>query len=225
MSWRRIINRLWSVNSDRTPQDSPQPASAPPEMQDRTRHSPGLEELSRTLSESESLHILDCGELLQANVSYITGYGHKLYSEALLSLSDSMFGAIGRGEELDDQRIQAFLKATLDFPPEHLGAALLWDALEFLPAPVTKALVQTLAAATRPGACLLALFHADERAPTLPTYHYRIVAPDTLHLSPKGWREPVQRFNNRAIEKLFHSFQSVKFFLGRDSLREVIIRR
>jgi hypothetical protein len=38
-------------------------------------------------------------------------------------------------------------------------------------------------------------------------------------------RKPSQPFNNRAIEKLFHEFGSVKFFLTRDHLREVIVRR
>jgi hypothetical protein len=38
-------------------------------------------------------------------------------------------------------------------------------------------------------------------------------------------RRPVQRFNNRGVEKLFQRFQSVKFFLARDNLREVVVRR
>jgi len=35
----------------------------------------------------------------------------------------------------------------------------------------------------------------------------------------------VQNFNNRMIEKLFESASSVKLFLTRDNLREVIVRR
>jgi len=34
----------------------------------------------------------------------------------------------------------------------------------------------------------------------------------------------VQLFNNRALEKLFADFQSVKFFLTRERLREVLVR-
>jgi hypothetical protein len=37
--------------------------------------------------------------------------------------------------------------------------------------------------------------------------------------------EAAQYFNNRCIEKLFHRFQSVKFFLAKDYLREIIVRR
>jgi hypothetical protein len=44
-------------------------------------------------------------------------------------------------------------------------------------------------------------------------------------LTSRGTRAPAQFFNNRALEKLFSRFQSLKFFLTRDSLREVIVKR
>jgi lysyl-tRNA synthetase class 2 len=44
-----------------------------------------------------------------------------------------------------------------------------------------------------------------------------------FHLLQRG--ERLQIFNNRSLEKLFQDFQSVKFFLTRDRLREVIVRR
>jgi hypothetical protein len=44
-------------------------------------------------------------------------------------------------------------------------------------------------------------------------------------LTPRGQRKPAQYFNNRSLEKLFQKFHSVKFFLTRDHLREVIVRR
>jgi hypothetical protein len=37
-------------------------------------------------------------------------------------------------------------------------------------------------------------------------------------------RRPAQLFANRALEKLFVRFESVKFFLARDRLREVIVK-
>jgi hypothetical protein len=41
----------------------------------------------------------------------------------------------------------------------------------------------------------------------------------------RSQRRPAQIFNNRSLEKLFQDFQSVKFFLTRDRLREVIVKR
>lgn len=195
-------------------------------LQSWNRHSHGLEEFSRSLAEEEGLHVLDCGEVLQANVSFITGYGHKLYSEAFLSVLDSHCGGSDSGpSEITEPQIQSFLQATLDFPDGHFGGALLWDTLTFLPGALAESVVERLAQVMRPGACLLALFHADLKRTPAPLYSYRIVAPDTLHVTPKGWRNPAQAFNNRAIEKLFRRFHSVKFFLARDHLREVIVRR
>jgi hypothetical protein len=74
-------------------------------------------------------------------------------------------------------------------------------------------------------AYLLAFFHAEEKAELLPSYSYRIVDSKTISLAMRGERKPAQFFNNRSLEKLFHEFQSVKFFLTRDHLREVIVRR
>ena len=44
-------------------------------------------------------------------------------------------------------------------------------------------------------------------------------------MSPREERRPVQYFNNRHLEKIFQEFASVKFFLTRDNLREVIVKR
>jgi hypothetical protein len=44
-------------------------------------------------------------------------------------------------------------------------------------------------------------------------------------LVDRGRRRPAQFFNNRSLERLFQDFQSVKFFLTRNHLREVIVRR
>jgi hypothetical protein len=77
----------------------------------------------------------------------------------------------------------------------------------------------------RPGALLLTFFHADEKIRHVPCYEYRILDSRNLQITPRGLRERVQFFNNRALEKLFQSYASVKFFLTRDHLREVLVRR
>jgi hypothetical protein len=44
-------------------------------------------------------------------------------------------------------------------------------------------------------------------------------------MAQRSRRKPAQIFNNRNLEKLFQEFSSVKFFLTRDHLREVIVKR
>ena len=47
----------------------------------------------------------------------------------------------------------------------------------------------------------------------------------TLELQ-EGPHFPLQRvFNNRHIENLFHDYANLKFFLGKDNVREVLIVR
>ena len=77
----------------------------------------------------------------------------------------------------------------------------------------------------RPGGIILAFFNANEKIKEIPLYHYRIQDAKTLLQVPRGAPQHVQNFNNRTIEKLFEAASSVKFFLTRDNLREVIVRR
>jgi hypothetical protein len=65
----------------------------------------------------------------------------------------------------------------------------------------------------------------EEKLDALPRYSFRIRDFNSLTVVEKGQRAPVVRFNNRSLEKLFGRFESVKFFLTREQLREVIVKR
>ena len=187
------------------------------------RHSHGLEQFSGPLHGPPGLRVLDLGGATQANVAFITNLGHKIYSDAFLRALDNT--AFPSGEGPSSVEAEAFLDQALDFPEAHFDAILLWDALEFLPPVLLKATVDRLFKIAKPGAYMLVFLHADEKAASVPVYSYRISSANTLHLSHREMRRPVQRFNNRGVEKLFQRFQSVKFFLARDNLREVVVRR
>jgi hypothetical protein len=58
----------------------------------------------------------------------------------------------------------------------------------------------------------------------VPFYTFRIQDVNQLQVAQQGTRRPAQLFNNRSLEKLFSRFESVKFFLTKESLREVIIK-
>src|SRR5262249_44577038 len=120
---------------------------------------------------------------------------------------------------------EVFLANALNFPDEQFDGALVWDVLEYLTAPLLTAVVARLRAMLRPQASLLAVFHADEPSESVPVYSYRIRDHRTIQMAPRGKRKPAQIFNNRSLERMFQDFHSVKFFLTRDHLREVIVRR
>ena len=77
----------------------------------------------------------------------------------------------------------------------------------------------------KPGSYLLAVFQSHEKAQSVAQYSFRIRDSKTLLVADHGVRKPQQVFNNRSLEKLFQDFESLKFFLARDKLREVIVRR
>ena len=172
------------------------------------------------------MNILDFAGANQGTVSFITGYGHGLYSDDLLLQMDDCFGG---GDFFENQqnlrRVEEFLTRTLNFPDEHFDRALVWDSLQNLSGPLLDAVIERLWRMLRTGSCMLAMFHASEQAEQVPSYAYRIVDHRTIGMLPRGMRRPSQPFNNRTLERLFQNFHSVKFFLTRDSLREVIVRR
>ncbi len=188
-----------------------------------SRHSHGLEQFLASIRSVEPLSILDVGGLNQANVAFLTELGHKLYSEDLLRSWEDAAGEWAPEPEPD--LMDGFLRSSLGFPEASLDGVLLWDTLEFVPPALLRAAVDRLHFICKPGAYLLAFFHAEEKAAEVPTYSYRIHDASTLVLARRRMRAPTSLFNNRSVEKLFQRYQSVKFFLTRDHLREVIVRR
>jgi hypothetical protein len=79
----------------------------------------------------------------------------------------------------------------------------------------------------RPGGQMLVFFNANEKIKEIPVYNYRIQDGKTLQQIPRGGAvaQRSQFFNNRTLEKLFANAASLKFFLTRDHLREVIVKR
>ena len=191
-----------------------------------TRHSNGLEQFCASLEERPGLYILDLAGASQATVSFVTNYGHRLYSDDFVRQLDQTFSG---GDFFENQAnpllVARFLDNVLVFPDEQFDGVLVWDTLQFLSAPLLQTVVERLHRMLRPGSSMLALFHAEERIDTIPTYYYRISDHRTIQLGDRGRRRPAQFFNNRSLEKLFQDFHSVKFFLTRDHLREVLVRR
>jgi SAM-dependent methyltransferase len=186
-----------------------------------------LEQFFSSIQDEENLSILDFAGASQANIGFITSLGHRIYSNDILRSLDEAFGAEGTfvANQADPQRAAFFLEESMAFPDQSFDGALLWDTLQFLVPPLLDQAVERLFQVLRPGSSLLAFFHAEEKLDSVPLYSYRILGAKSMSLTPRGERRPAQYFNNRSLEKLFHKFQSVKFFLTRDHLREVIVRR
>src|SRR3954463_11899183 len=189
-----------------------------------TRPSRGLEEFFTYIRDQSGLTILDLGGATQQNVSFITNLGHRLYSEDFLQILNETFGSEDPVEQSNPGRIDYFLRQSLDYPEGHFDGVLVWDVLEYLAPALLTAVVDRLHTIVRPKSYMLAFFPSDDKLDAAPYYTFRIQETNLLQVAQHGSRRPAQLFNNRSLEKLFGRYESVKFFLTRERLREVIIK-
>jgi SAM-dependent methyltransferase len=190
-----------------------------------TRRSSGLQEFVRALGKEEGLRILDLGPTSPTNIARLTEQGHKVYNEdVLLASMDPSF----QSQSDDGKAIvspEKFLAENLRHERNMFDGVLCWDVPDYLNESLVKPMVERLHTITKPGGVLLAFFHTRDAGPEAPYYRYHMVANDALELQ-KGPRFRLQRvFNNRHIENLFKDFGSLKFFLAKDNVREVLIVR
>jgi hypothetical protein len=190
-----------------------------------TRQSRGLEEFFSYIRGQSGLTILDLGGATQQNVIFITNLGHRLYSEDFLAILRETFGEHGETEQQSNPgQIEYFLRQALDYPEQHFDGVLVWDVLEYLSPALLGAVIERFHHIVRPKSYLLAFFHSDDKLDAVPCYTFRIQELNTLQVAQHGNRRPEQLFNNRSLEKLFGKYESVKFFLTRERLREVIVK-
>ncbi|MDP9262984.1 MAG: class I SAM-dependent methyltransferase [Acidobacteriota bacterium] len=199
-------------------------ATAPPASTERIpRHSTGLGEFTRMLAGQEEMRILDLGPTSPTNIARLTGQGHKAYNEDVLLASNSPVYAARTDEGKPTINVDRFLVENLTYTTTLFDAVLCWDVPDYLPEAVVRPAVERLHRVTKAGGVLLAFFHTRDAGPDAPYYRYHIVGDDQLELQ-QGPRFRLQRiFNNRNIEKLFQDFASIKFFLARDNVREVLV--
>jgi len=190
-----------------------------------TRQSSGLDQFQSLLKGSEGVSVLDLSGASQANISFITDAGHSFSSDDIVATMMQHFDDDFAENQQSEAKATAFLEQSLTFPPESFDGVLVWDALQFLAPPLIEQTVERLLRVLRPGGLILAFFNANEKVKQIPLYTYRIKDSRTLVQVPRGTLQKVQNFNNRSIERLFEPAASVKFFLTRDNLREVLVRR
>jgi hypothetical protein len=188
------------------------------------RPSRGLEQFFFNLQGQVGLSILDLAGASQQNIDYLTSLGHRIYTGNVIRSMEECFGVDPAGQT-NPSRIEFFLKSNFDYPPQTFDGILMWDSMQFMGPALLNATVERLADIMRPQAYLLAFFTMNDKVQEVPSYEFRIQDAKNLLVTDRGMRPTGHVFNNRSLEKLFGKFESVKFFLTRDNLREVIVRR
>ncbi|HVW08318.1 MAG TPA: class I SAM-dependent methyltransferase [Bryobacteraceae bacterium] len=188
------------------------------------RPSRGLEQFFFNLQGRVGLSILDLAGASQQNIDFLTSLGHKVYSGNIIRSMEDCFGVDPSGQT-NPSRIEFFLKSNFDYPSETFDGVLMWDSMQFMGQALLNATVDRLADIMKPQAYLLAFFTMNDKVQEVQSYEFRIQDAKNLLVTERGGRPTGHVFNNRSLEKLFGKFESVKFFLTRDNLREVIVRR
>lgn len=189
-----------------------------------TRKSSGLKHFFDVLPDREHLDILDLGGLSQENIGVLSQYGGTVHAVDLLVQYDQRKRDFPE-TAMDVAAARDFVDEFLNFPRNQFDAVLAWDGLEFLDSDVVHLAVSRLEEVIRPGGGMLTFFHTQGRGESVPSCRYRIEATDELVLQPRDSRTLPNTFNNRSLERLFSDFELVKFFLTRDSIREVIVSK
>jgi len=180
--------------------------------------------------------VLDLGSTSAANIRYLTERGHKIYSEDLLEASTDPSLATKDEEGRPSLDSKQFLADNLQYPNSQFDIVLFWNLADYMDEGLVKPVIARLWSLLKPGAVVLAFFHTREAGPDAPCYRYHIVGTDVLEMQPITLRPEARKgaatgfrlqrvFNNRHIENLFRDFSSIKFFLARDNVREVLVIR
>jgi len=219
-------------------------AKAAEAEQKLTRRSSGMGELSRVWESDTPLCVLDLGSTSPTNIRHFTERGHRIYSEDLLvaSTEPSLVTKDEEGKVVLDSR--KFLADNLVYPAAHFDVVLCWNLPDYLDESLVRPVMGRLWSVLKPGGMLLAFFHTKDAGPDSPCYRFHIVGKDVLEMQRIVLRREARRgptgaihtaitdgfrlqrvFNNRHIETLFRDFASIKFFLARDNVREVLVVR
>jgi SAM-dependent methyltransferase len=189
------------------------------------RHSSGWKELSKHLQAQESLRILDIGPTSSTNINYITGLGHSIYMANVVEEASKPEWLVPAepGEE-PGFAVDRFLESNLNFSGRKFDVVILWDTTDYLPEPLVAPVISRIHEVLQPGGLMLAFFHASAGSDTF-FCRYHLTATDVVEMQRAGNYPLLHVYNNRKIENMLSGFSNYRFFLAKDSLREVIITR
>ncbi|HLV87347.1 MAG TPA: class I SAM-dependent methyltransferase [Candidatus Sulfotelmatobacter sp.] len=219
-------------------------AATPQPTEKLTRRSSGLGELARLWESDTPLCVLDVGSTSPSNIRFFTERSHRIYSEDLLvaSTDPALVTKDEDGNVILDSR--KFLAENLVYPAAHFDVVLCWNLPDYLDESLVRPVMGRLWSVLKPGGMLLAFFHTKDAGPDSPCFRFHIVGKDVLEMQRIVLKRETRRgptgavhtaisdgfrlqrvFNNRHIETLFRDFASIKFFLARDNVREVLVVR
>jgi SAM-dependent methyltransferase len=188
------------------------------------RHSSGWNELLKHLRGKESLRILDIGPTSSTNINYTTSLGHSIYMANVVEEAAKPEWLTPGADGEPTFNVDRFLDENLNFSGRMFDVVIFWDTADYLPEPLLAPVFTRIHEVLQPGGLMLAFFHATP-GPDLPFCRYHLTDTDVVEMQKAGNFPLLHIFSNRKIENMLSQFTSYRFFLAKDSLREVIATR
>jgi SAM-dependent methyltransferase len=193
------------------------------------RHSSGWGTLQKYLRAAESLRLLDIGPTSAGNINFITQLGHSVYMANLVEdaarpeyLVAAAEGPNAGKPVFDTSR---YLNENLDFAGRQFDVVTLWDTADYLPESLVAPVIDRIYDVMAPGGRLLAFFHSKLTGDDTVFSRYHLTATDQVEIQRIGGHPILHTCTTRQVETLFKRYASHKFFLAKDTLREVIVIR
>ena len=164
-----------------------------------TRRSSGMGEISRLLNSQESLCVLDLGSTSANNIRFLTGKGHKNYSEDLLrsSLDPALRIKDVEGNSVVDSK--KFLDENLVYANAQFDVVLCWNLPDYMEESLVKPTIDRLWSVMKPGGLLLAFFHTRDAGPDTTCYRYHVTDTDMLEMQEVKFAPPGRPVVRKAV--------------------------
>jgi hypothetical protein len=194
------------------------------------RHSSGWGQLLQRMHSEESLRVLDIGPTSSTNINFVTSMGHSIYLANLVEDAAKREWVLPQGDggaPVFD--VERFLEAYLNFSGRGFDVVLFWDTADYLPEELLGPVLERIHEVMAPGGQMLALFHSsasfDSGLARTDFCRYHLTDTSAVDVQSYGEYPLLNNYSNRQIEGLLKSFKGFHFFLGKDSLREVVVTR
>jgi 2-polyprenyl-3-methyl-5-hydroxy-6-metoxy-1,4-benzoquinol methylase len=169
--------------------------------------------------------VLDVGSVIGSNIEYFLNFGIKIYMEDLLAAYAKPQYSVLVDDKLtfDEER---FFAENLSYKENYFDGLICWDVLDYLDAKFAKKFIAQISAKMKPGSLVLGFFHTHKVTGPDSTHKYRLVNESTLEYLPLERKmEPKKVYPSREINQLFSGYQSQRFYLLKNNLLEVMLRK
>lgn len=191
------------------------------------RPSSGWSAMLTHLRSEAGLRLLDVGPMSTSNVNALTAMGHSICMADIVSEAHRERWRIldAEGEAPTRFDVEGFLQQTMEFNGRTFDVVLLWSTLDYLPDELLEPVIDKLHRTVGPGGKILAFFHPPIGGSDEVYYRYHVTESAAVEMQETEAFSLQRVSSNRKIEKLFAAFRSCSFFLGKDSVYEVIVTR